>query len=115
MAAQKLRLKQTKQCKTCPWRKDSTVADIPNYDPNQHEKLAGTISSGDIYEAFGPIEKMACHNSTDGNEFECVGWLYNQLNQGNNIALRLRMRDYENAKDIQVDGEQKASFAETFQ
>ena len=110
-----MRLKQTQQCKTCPWKKSATVADIPNYSRSQHEKLITTISSGDISEIGQPMNKMACHQSTQGNEIECIGWLYHQLGSGNNIALRMMMRNCENARDIQVDGEQKETFEETFQ
>ena len=57
---------------------------------------------------------MACHNSSDGHEYECIGWLYNQLGSGNHIPLRMQMIYCSNVKEIEVDGEQVASFGETF-
>ena len=110
-----MKLKQTQQCKTCPWKKSATVADIPNYSLSQHKKLITTISSGDISEIGSPIKVMACHKSAEGNEFECIGWLNHQLGYGNNIALRMMMLNCENARDIQIDCEQKETFEETFE
>lgn len=57
---------------------------------------------------------MACHYSEPENEQHCIGWLWNQLNEGNNIGLRLSMLDYENAAEIEVFGKQHKTFAETF-
>ena len=34
---------------------------------------------------------MACHESPVGAERPCVGWVHQQLGDGNNIALRLRV------------------------
>ena len=38
-------LKQTKQCKTCPWRKDTTAKNIPSYCPELHKDLQDTIAN----------------------------------------------------------------------
>ena len=43
------------------------------------------------------LRVMACHETQDAH---CVGWLHHQLGEGNNIPLRLSMRQYDNAKDI---------------
>ncbi|MCU0547274.1 MAG: DUF6283 family protein [Oscillatoriaceae cyanobacterium Prado104] len=114
----KYKLKQTKQCKTCPWRAGATVADIPNYSIEQHQSLRNTIAiDGDIsgIGRYYKIHKMACHQPTNNDEpYECVGWLHNQLGIGNNIPLRISMAHCENAKDIQVTGQQKKHFEETF-
>lgn len=55
-------------CKTCPWRIDAHVRDIPNFQLPLAEGLIHTTSGG-----FGaPI--MACHQS-DQTMFVCAGWL----------------------------------------
>ncbi len=111
-----MKLKQTKQCKTCPWKLSATVADIPNYDRQQHKNLANTIAdeTGNLSGINSPLRIMACHHSRDGNEYECIGWLHNQLGRGNNIPLRLQMTRCSNSSQIEVDGEQKDTFDETF-
>ena len=111
-----MKLNQTKQCKTCPWKKSATVADIPNYDVDRHENLIDTIAdeTGNVSGIGQPITIMACHHSSDGNEYECIGWLYNQLKSGNHIPLRMQMTFCSNVSEIEVDGEQKESFDETF-
>lgn len=111
-----MKLNQTKQCKTCPWKLGTTVADIPNYQIDKHEGLISTIAiPGDVSQINKPITNMACHHSADGDERECIGWLHNQLCNGNNIPLRMRMMLCENANEIEIDGEQKNSFSDTFQ
>ncbi|AGZ61812.1 MAG: hypothetical protein AV945_gp05 [Phormidium phage MIS-PhV1B] len=109
-----MKLNQTKQCATCPWKKSTTVAEIPNYTRDRHEKLANTIAdeTGNLSKIGCPIKMMACHHSSDGHEYECIGWLYNQLGSGNHIPLR--MIYCFNVKEIEVDDEQVASFDETF-
>jgi hypothetical protein len=56
---------------------------------------------------------MACHHSTDKRPQHCIGWLYNQLGEGNNIPLRFQMMYYENAREIQIKGEQHKTFEDT--
>jgi hypothetical protein len=111
-----MKLNQTKQCKTCPWKKSTTVDNIPNYDRTQHEKLIDTIADkgGNLSGINQPIRIMACHNSSDGNEYECIGWLHNQLCSGNHIPLRMQMRVCSNVNEIEIDGEQVDTFDETF-
>ena len=112
-----MKLTQTKQCRTCPWRKRSRVADIPNYQRSLHESLISTIanSDGNISKINEPVRIMACHYSKDGAELECIGWLMNQLGAGNNIPLRIRMMGCSNTSEIKLDGAQKETFEETFE
>lgn len=56
---------------------------------------------------------MACHESPIGKEQYCIGWLYNQLGEGNNIPLRIQMRNCENLKDMHIVGEQHSRFEDT--
>ncbi|MCC3459774.1 MAG: hypothetical protein EAZ73_09000 [Oscillatoriales cyanobacterium] len=112
-----MKLNQTKQCKTCPWKISTTVTDIPNYSLEQHINLSNTIAddTGNLCGINRPLVVMGCHHSTVGKEYECIGWLHNQLGNGNNIPLRLRMMCCENANEIEIDGKQKHSFSDTFQ
>ncbi len=109
-----MKLNQTKQCKTCPWKKSVTVADIPNYSLETHEDLWDTIAdetgNADRIQSKS-ISTMTCHKSIKSM---CVGWIHNQLGTGNNIPLRVQMTFYSNVKEIEIDGEQKKSFGETF-
>jgi hypothetical protein len=88
------KLKRTAQCIKCPWRVDTDPRDIPNgYSEEKHRALESTIqkpSDG----LLGPASAMACHET---DESYCIGWLVNQLGPGNNIGMRLRMRNCENA------------------
>lgn len=105
-------LTQTKQCRHCPWRKDSDLSKIPGYDRQQHHNLAQTIEDDGILDPDRSVRVMACHNSSDGNDFECIGWLRNQLNS-NNIGLRMLMIGCANSGKIEVVGEQYSTFEET--
>jgi len=106
-------LKQTKQCKNCPWRVNSHKSKIPGYDRELHEKLDETIAKDINLNFDEPIKIMACHNSTDDVDLECVGWIENQL-RCNNIRLRLRMLSCDNVEDIKTFGKQVKTFKETF-
>ena len=103
------KLKRLKQCEKCPWRVDVDPNDIPNgYDVAKHRALESTISSG--LESIGNGRVMACHETHDAH---CIGWLMNQLGPGNNIGLRMKMSSCENAKNIQLVGEQHERFEDT--
>jgi len=100
-------LKRTHQCVSCPWIKSNSLDDIPNYKPELHDGLRKTIA----HEGVLNNNVMACHKSEDAH---CIGWLVNQINQGNNISMRLKMLSCSNAKDIKLIGEQHENFEETF-
>ncbi len=107
------RLKRTAQCAKCPWKKDVDPHDIPNgYCEAKHAALKSTIAKpGDLSGLFGgEMHIMACHEMHDAH---CVGWLMNQLGPGNNIALRLHIRNYENAGKLRTRGEQHKRFEDT--
>jgi hypothetical protein len=104
MMHHKKALRQTKQCANCPWKVNSDTSKIPGYDRELHQQLSGTIAELGIIEIGDTLRMMACHNSTEGDDLECVGWLHNQLGTGNNIGLRMLMFGYSNAKDIKVFG-----------
>ena len=111
------KLEVTKQCANCPWLVGSDPLAIPGYDIEMHRSLACTIADQqDVVSQFNieELKVMACHYSKPDNQHYCIGWLFNQLGPGNNIALRLKMMGYENAKDIQVRGPQHEKFEDTF-
>jgi Family of unknown function (DUF6283) len=108
-----MKLKRTRQCKKCPWRKGVNPHDIPNgYDLEKHRALACTIAEpGDISALFaGEQRVMACHETHDAH---CLGWLMNQLGPGNNLALRVQMMTCENLSSVRLRGEQHETFADT--
>lgn len=107
------RLQQPKQCQGCPWRADTSVKDIPNYDPKQHQSLSGTIADSQAAAFRQELQIMACHASTNKQPLECIGWLEHQL-INNNIALRLRMRHCENFNELETVGLQVETFEDTF-
>ena len=104
-----------KQCSNCPWKIDSNPYDIRDYSPVQHRSLVNTIAQVENYDPENNIlYKMQCHESTRlSTEKTCIGWLHNQLNEGNNIALRVACCiDPEEAK-YELDGEQHLKFEDT--
>lgn len=110
---EKWRLERTTQCAKCPWRTDVNPRDIPNgYSETKHQELKSTIvEPGDLsFLKENTLRIMACHEM---HEAHCIGWLMNQLGPGNNIALRLHIRECENANQIKLIGEQHDSFQDT--
>lgn len=61
-------------CKTCPWRVDQHADAIPNFSLELAEGLANTCPRN----GYGPdlgSPQFACHQSKDGDEIVCAGWL----------------------------------------
>ncbi len=104
------KLKRTRQCKKCPWRKGVDPHDIPNgYSEDKHRALCVTIARpGELN--LGSLNVMACHETHDAH---CIGWLMNQLGPGDNIGLRIQMMSCENARGIRLRGEQHPTFEDT--
>ncbi|WP_369679365.1 DUF6283 family protein [Burkholderia ubonensis] len=64
-----------KPCPSCPWRLNATAGDIPNFDLTLAENLAATCPDR---RGMGPdfgASVFACHQSREGSEFACAGWL----------------------------------------
>ncbi|WP_412093862.1 MULTISPECIES: DUF6283 family protein [Cupriavidus] len=62
-------------CASCPWRRDSVAGDIANFDLALAESLAATCPD---HRGMGPdfgAGVFACHQSKEGAEFACAGWL----------------------------------------
>ena len=103
------KLKRTKQCEKCPWRRDVDPHEIPNgYCEIKHAKLKDTIAEpGSIINSG---KAMACHETHDAH---CIGWLMHQVGPGNNIGLRMQIMSCENARNIKLVGEQHETFEDT--
>ena len=110
------KLKRSKQCSKCPWKTQTDPNDIPNYDLERHKKLKDSCATPEDYlrDLYDMRERnfMACHESIEGNEMHCIGWLMNQLGPGNNIGLRLSMRKYD-CSELETFGEQHETFEDT--
>lgn len=103
------KLKRTKQCAKCPWRKDVDPRTIPNgYSVEKHKALKSTIAHGGSHLEF--TANMACHETDNAH---CLGWLMNQLGPGNNIGLRLQVRSCENIGQVRLIGDQHERFEDT--
>lgn len=107
-------MKPCKQCKKCPWKVGTTPQDIPGgYCETRHRALKSTIAEPGTMSGFaGPM--MACHEATVGSELPCVGWLVQQIGDGNNIALRLRVITGEVDGNVETVGPQHARLEDTF-
>lgn len=105
-----------RQCEKCPWKRSTNPREIPNgYSEEKHRALRGTIADGDAVAGLrcGTLRMMACHESSDGSERPCVGWLANQLGPGNNIGLRLAAMRDRTLGDFELVGEQHETFDDT--
>jgi hypothetical protein len=64
-------------CAACPWRKDVPVGKFP---PERFIRLQNTVQQG-----FNPV--FACHQSPEGKEAVCAGYLLVDGDQ--NFAVRI--------------------------
>lgn len=101
-----------KQCAKCPWRIDVDPLDIPDgYTVEKHKALTSTCGVG--LESLRCLKIMACHESKFGAEIPCVGWMANQLGEGNNLGLRLAVIDGKIDAKFELAGDQHGSLEET--
>lgn len=107
--------KPRRQCAKCPWKTSTDPHDIPgNYCESLHRGLESTIAEpGSLASLGGPLRVMACHESPPGRELPCVGWLVHQLNEGNNIALRLAVSLGRIDANVRTVGPQHERFEDT--
>jgi hypothetical protein len=108
--------KVRRQCAKCPWRTDVDPHDIPNgYCEVKHANLKDTIAEpGSVADlGRGSLRVMACHEFPEGRESPCVGWVFNQLGPGNNIALRMQALDGRFKDWKLADVEQHETFEDT--
>lgn len=99
-----------RQCAKCPWKKSTDPHEIPNgYCEVKHANLASTIATpGEL--SLGALRIFACHETADT---PCVGWLVNQLGEGNNIALRMAVIAGRIDANVRTVGPQHARFEDT--
>lgn len=103
-----------RQCEKCPWRADVDPHTIPNgYDVEKHRRLGERTIAKEGELPGRDLHIMACHESMPGREVPCVGWLDNQLNDGNNLGLRLAVHMKLISADYELVGEQRARFEDT--
>ena len=105
-----------KQCKHCPWKVSTDPHDIPNgYCETKHRNLRRTISKAPDTRALtsSALHMMACHETREGKELPCVGWLAHQLGPGNNLGLRFAVMTGKVDGDFELDGPQHATFEDT--
>ena len=106
------KLKRVKQCEKCPWKVSTEPHEIPDgYSEDRHRALACTIAEPGSMRSS--MHAMSCHEHPPSDEAHCIGWLMHQVGPGNNIGLRIRMMSCDNAKHIQLDGEQHENFEDT--
>jgi len=107
--------KPRRQCAKCPWKVDTDPHDIPGgYCPEKHKKLGSTIAEPARIPIPGsPLRLMACHETAEGKELPCVGWLENQLGAGNNIGLRLAVSCGQFDANIETVGPQHQRLEDT--
>lgn len=58
-----------KPCPSCPWRVDQDATAIPGFELELAERLEATCD----HEFGTPV--FACHQSREGDEIPCAGWL----------------------------------------
>lgn len=103
-----------KQCAKCPWKVTTDPFDIPNeYCVKKHEALKDTIATPGEFRLGRPTPMMACHETKRGKELPCVGWLVNQLGEGNNLGLRLAVLTGRVDANVETVGEQHATLEDT--
>lgn len=105
--------KPRKQCAKCPWKVSTDPHAIPNgYCTTKHAGLADTIAAPATMTS-GPLRIMACHETPEGQELPCIGWLVNQLGPGNNLGLRLAVLQGRIDADVETVGPQHETFEDT--
>jgi hypothetical protein len=82
-------------CKTCPWRTDKDASTIPNFSLALAEGLASTCpDERDMGPDFG-APMFACHQSKDGDEIVCAGWLATQGHRHPSARLMVSMGQWD--------------------
>lgn len=80
-----------KPCPSCPWRVDQDATDIPKFDPELAEGLARCCPDK---RGMGPdfgASLFACHQSKDGAEMACAGWMATVGHRHPGVRLAIAM------------------------
>lgn len=62
-------------CPSCPWRVDQGAKDIPGFSMTKARDLAATCPNERGHGPTFGAELFACHQSREGSEIPCAGWL----------------------------------------
>lgn len=62
-------------CPSCPWRTDQGAQDIPGFSIAKARDLAATCPNERGHGPSYGAELFACHQSKEGGEIPCAGWL----------------------------------------
>ena len=101
-------------CAKCPWKVTTDPHEIPRgYSVEKHHNLLDSTIA-EPGRLGPPTRLMACHESCASNELPCVGWLVQQLGEGNNIQLRLAVMKGRIDGNIETVGEQHRRLEDTF-
>lgn len=95
----------TKQCAECPWRKDVPTG---KFSQERFEALKASTEQG-----FAPM--FACHKSSEEDKLACVGYVLNQVKEGNpqNFNLRIALsRGHINPEKMTLVGPQYETYEE---
>lgn len=85
--------KLDRPCASCPWRTGATADDIPNFDIALAESLSATCPDK---RGMGPdfgASIFACHQSKQGEEFACAGWLAMVGHCHPRVRLAVKMKE----------------------
>lgn len=103
-----------KQCAKCPWKVSTNPRDIPGgYCEVKHAGLENTIADPGSCANMGGVRIMACHETTAGKELPCIGWMDNQLGEGNNMGLRMAVITGRIDGNFETVGEQHECLEDT--
>ena len=106
--------KVRKQCAKCPWKVTTNPHDIPGgYCEVKHAGLENTIADPGSCANLHGIRIMACHETTSERELPCIGWMDNQLGEGNNIGLRMAVITGRIDGNFETVGEQHTCLEDT--
>jgi len=79
-------------CPSCPWRLDATAQDIPHFDLDLAENLAATCpDERGMGPDFGAC-MFACHQSKEGREIACAGWMATVGHRHPGVRLAVAMK-----------------------
>ena len=85
-----MRFACARPCPACPWRRDSHPRDIPNFSLDLAEGLASTSRQGNFGPNYG-APMFACHESVEGAEIACAGWVAVEGEAHPNIRLAVSL------------------------
>lgn len=98
-------------CRSCPWRVDQHAHAIPNFSLELAERLEATCPSGG-YGVDMMAPQFACHQSNEGEEIVCAGWL--AVAGGRHPAVRLAVATGRLSPDALSPGDDWPELHESF-